>query len=261
MTTILILGSGPNAIQAQDWARDPFDRIVAINNAWKVRNDWDDHIHAGDFPEDRRPVTLTPSQRSITHTEYVPAQNAYGGFVYAGGTMAFTASYWVLHSYRPRIIAYLGCDMMYPSTGNTHFYGTGAPDPLRDDITLQSLEAKSARLMAYAAAQGCALVNLSTEPSRLLFQRRALSDLHAALPQPLDPAACDAARAREDALGYMEPSGRYWEALERFDPAQLRALDDLWLATAKPASNRDGGHGLSGLRRGYFCEEESRESQ
>ncbi|SMX41827.1 hypothetical protein [Actibacterium lipolyticum] len=261
MTTILILGSGPNAIEARNWPRPPFDRIVAINNAWKLRDDWDDHIHAGDFPEDRRPKSLRQSQRSITHTEYVPAQNAYGGFVYAGGTMAFTASYWVLHTYRPRVIAYLGCDMTYPSHGDTHFYGTGAPDPLRDDITLQSLEAKSARLMAHAATQGCALVNLSTEPSRLIFQRAGLRDLHTAVPQTLNPAACEAALAREKALGYFEPSGRYWEVLDRFDAAQLRALDDLWLAAAQPAFIGDGGHGLSGRRRGYFRQEESRESQ
>ncbi len=61
--------------------------------------------------------------------------------------------------------------MHYPATGPTHFYGQGTPDPLRRDITLRSLEAKSARLMVLAARQGCAMVNLSTGPSRLVFPR------------------------------------------------------------------------------------------
>ncbi len=60
--------------------------------------------------------------------------------------------------------------MHYPP-GQTHFYGTGSADPLRPDITLQSLEAKSARLMILAAMEGCAMVNLSTGPSRLVFPR------------------------------------------------------------------------------------------
>ena len=41
MTTVLILGSGPNATLARCWARAPFDHILAINNAWQVRPDWD----------------------------------------------------------------------------------------------------------------------------------------------------------------------------------------------------------------------------
>lgn len=33
-------------------------------------------------------------------------------------------------------MAFIDCDMVYPTTGgSTHFYGTGAADPLRDDVT------------------------------------------------------------------------------------------------------------------------------
>ena len=91
-----------------------------------------------------RQALAGPGQRIVTEAEFVPAQNAYGGFVYAGATMAFTAAYWALHVLRPSVIAVYGCDMQYPAAGPTHFYGMGTPDPLRADITLRSLEAKSA---------------------------------------------------------------------------------------------------------------------
>jgi hypothetical protein len=234
MRHILILGSGPEVLRARDWPRAPFDHVLAINNAWAVRPDWDALIHPWDFPPERRPVP-GPGQALVTQEDFVPAQNAYGGFVYGGGTMAFTAAYWALHAHRPRIVAMMGCDMHYPASGPTHFYGMGSPDPLRPDITLQSLEGKAARLMVLAAMQGCAMVNLSAGPSRLVFPRlRPGSAACAPLP-PYDAGLAARALAREAELGYLVPSGRYWEEAERFDPAALLALDRLWLAAARPA--------------------------
>jgi len=229
VTRVLILGSGPNVTEARDWPRR-FDVIVAINNAWAVRPDWDELIHAWDFPPGRMPPRLAPGQRRVTEADFVPAQNALGGFVYAGGTMAFTAAYYALHAHRPALIALFGCDMVYPKTGPTHFYGTGSPDPLRADPTLQSLEAKSVRFLALAARAGSRAVNLSTGPSRLLLPRSA-PDL-SVLPDrpPLDETAIDAAVAREATLGYDTPTGRYWDEIERFDPTELAALDARWLA-------------------------------
>jgi hypothetical protein len=231
MQSVLILGSAPSVMQAHFWPRDGFDYILAINNAWRVRPDWDAMIHPWDFPVDRRPLPA-PQQRMITQDEFVPAQNAMGGFVYAGGTMAFTAGYFSLHTHRPRVIAMLGCDMHYPKLGPTHFYGTGTADPLRNDISLQSLEAKSARLMVLAAMQGCAMVNLSTGPSRLMFPRIARTAMDRVTPQVY---CCDLAAealAREAELGYYVPSGRYWDHLDQFDPAELATLDALWCAAA-----------------------------
>ena len=75
---VLILGSGPSVTAAQDWPRAPFDRIVAINNAWAVRPDWDDHIFPDDFPVERRPVDMADGQRVVTSTNYVPVQNQFG---------------------------------------------------------------------------------------------------------------------------------------------------------------------------------------
>lgn len=231
MTCVLMLGSGPTVTEAATWPRAPFDAIVAINNAHAVRPDWTHHIYPWDFPEARRGIAQG-GQRIVTQDDFVPAQNAFGGFVYAGGTMAFTAAYWALHALAPRVIAAFGCDMHYPK-GQTHFYGAGTADPLRPDITLQSLEAKSARLMILAAMEGCAMVNLSFGPSRLIFPRVPRDRAAHARPHPFDIRLADEALKREDALGYHVPSGRYWEEAHRFDPAELRRIDMLWLSAAR----------------------------
>ena len=121
------------------------------------------------------------------------------------------------------------CDMHYPASGATHFYGQGSPDPLRADITLRSLEAKSARLMILAARQGCAMVNLSTGPSRLVFPRVTQGELSAMTPLFGASELADRALQREAELAYTTPSGRYWEELHRFDMAEIDRLDAMWL--------------------------------
>lgn len=228
---VLMLGSAPMAAAAADWPREPFDLVLVINNAWRIRDDWDIAIHPHDFPVERQAVA-GPGQRIVTEADFVPAQNAFGGFVYAGGTMAFTAAYWALHALKPSLIAAYGCDMHYPKSGPTHFYGAGTADPLRKDVTLRSLEAKSARLMLLAARQGCAMVNLSTGPTRLVFPRASRTELAEAVPCPGDAVRIETALRREASLGYMVPSGRYWEEAGRFDVAELDRLDRMWLAAA-----------------------------
>ncbi len=225
---VLILGSGPNVTQAQNWPRAPFDTVVAINNAWRVRPDWDYLVHPSDFAPERMPDTLNDTQQIITAETYVPAQNALGGFVYGGGTMAFTASYWALHALRPTVLAYLGCDMTYDAP-QTHFYGTGTADPLRDDVTLRSLDAKSARLQALAHRQGCACVNLSSDDSRLVFPRATPDDLGARA--EVSEAAIDHALHLEARADYMVPSGKYWKEESRFDVSIIDEIDAAWLAT------------------------------
>ncbi|MEX0349502.1 MAG: hypothetical protein AB3N15_08745 [Paracoccaceae bacterium] len=225
-TRVLILGSAPDAEEARDWPKAPFTHIVAINNAWRLRPDWDILIHPEDFPQANLPTCLAPGQRIVTAADYVPAQNSFGGFVFAGGTMAFTAGYWALAALNPSQIAYFGCDMVYPASGNTHFYGIGTPDPLRADVTLRSLEAKSARLALFAARQSCRMVRLSQGESRLVVPSASRSDLdNVALP---DAAQMDAALAAERALGYFVPSGRYWECQDDFDPVAIDTVDRFW---------------------------------
>ena len=223
---VLMLGSGPSVLQCRDWLRAPFDRIVAINNAWAVRPDWDDVVFPEDFPPDRQPATYAAGQRAITADIYLPANNAFGGVVYGGATMAFTAGYWALHALRPTVLAYLGCDMVY-APGRTHFYGTGTADPLRPDPTLQDLHAKSARLELLAAREGCAVVNLSTEKTRLSFPRATPRSVPLARPRPVPTAAIAHALRAEDALGAIVPGGRYWEGPDLDAPALAR-IDTLW---------------------------------
>lgn len=229
MTVVTILGSGPNVIRSQDWDKPALGHVLAINNAWRVRPDWDALIHPEDFPTDRRPDNIGAGQTVVTATDYIPANNAYGGVVYAGGTMAFTAAYWAMWRHRPRVLAVMGCDMVYPVAVNTHFYGTGTADPLRPDMTLQSLEAKSARILLLAARQGCAVVNLSTDQSRLFFPRAKVDRLALVQPVCVDEGAVRAVLQAEQTLGARVPSGRYWAEGQGIDPAALARIDAMWM--------------------------------
>ena len=254
LRTVLILRSAPDAPEAARWQKTGFESIVAINNAFAIRPDWDFLIHPEDFPQDRLPVGRTDRQTIVTAANYVPVQNAYGGFVYAGGTMAFTAGYWALGALKPDVLAFFGCDMNYDSA-KTHFYGNGTADPLRDDITLQSLEAKSARLMLIAAGQGCLTLNLSNQRESQLVFPRLSPDVTATLTMarqkhllaPLkalaDSEIAEMAIQREAELNYMTESGRYWETPEKFDDGELRRLDGLWLEAAMPQQVRLQGSG------------------
>ncbi len=225
---VLVLGSGPSAPEAAGWSKELFDRIVVINNAWQIRPDWDDLIFPEDFPEERRPEKLGAGQRTIEADAFIPAQNAFGGVVYAGGTMAFTAGYWVLDALRPAVMAFMACDMVYPARGRTHFYGQGAADPLREDPTLQDLGAKAARLGLLAAGQGCSCVNLSDGESILPFPRRKPGDLREIMsPMPPGPEVA-AVLEVERALGCHVPSGRYWEAPDLLDAQELAKIDAGW---------------------------------
>jgi len=235
MKPVLMLGSAPSAVEAAAWPRAHFGPIVAINNAWRIRPDWDHAIYPWDFPADRHP-TPAAGQSIVAEDAFVQAQNRFGGFVYGGGTMAFTTAYWVLDALKPRVLAAFGCDMHYPATGPTHFYGQGTPDPLRADITLRSLEAKSARFLCLAAHEGVAAVNLSQAPSRLIWPRATLDDLPDLRPLPLDHTLITRALTREAELGYVVPSGRYWEEAHRFDPRLLDEVDSLWLQAARSAA-------------------------
>ena len=225
---ILIIGSAPDAIEAQSFSREHFQGLLAINNAWNVRKDWDYCIFPDDFPENKRP-NEGRNQKLIGSEQYVPIQNKFGGFVYSGGTMAFTAGYWALGHFKPKAIAYIGCDMIYDGE-DTHFYGRGAPDPLREDPTLKNLKAKSARLEALAASQNCSIFNLSKKPrSNLVFRRNSIDKI----PEDCTPRAVNrdllkVALQQEKSLGYYIDDGKYWKHLAKFDEGKIDALDTLW---------------------------------
>ena len=112
MKTVLILGSAPDAVSAQQFDLTRVNALVALNNAWSIRPDWTHAIYPEDFPAQRRPSPQS-GQALVTFEQYVPANNAYGGIIYAGATMAFTAAYWVLHQLEPDLLLFCGCDMIW----------------------------------------------------------------------------------------------------------------------------------------------------
>ena len=236
---VLIVGSAPDAVRTAGWDTSFFDHIIAINNAWMVCPSWSYLIFPDDFPKERHPSTDSlKGKQIVTSHEFVPIQNEFGGFVYAGGTMSFTAGYWALGALKPDVIAYIGCDMVYDAKPGqtTHFYGCGAADPLREDVTLQSLEAKSLRLQALAVQNDCAVFNLSNlQSSRLLIPRIELQTLERMTNRPatniFNNLAVHTALRAESELGYWVESGRYWEKYEQFDSHKLQEIDALWLKT------------------------------
>jgi hypothetical protein len=252
---VLVIGSAPEAVAARKFDTRRVDRIVAINNAWRVRSDWTHLVHPEDFPADRRPVPAD-GQSIVTYRDYVPANNRFGGIVYAGGTMAFSTAYWVLDALAPDIMAFCGCDMVYDRpTGQSHFYGKGEADPLRSDPTLQSLEAKANRLAILAAERDCLCVNLSElRRSRLTFPRMAPATLAVdseaghrsglgALRDRIDRSAWAEAVALEAMRDIVVPSGDYWNAPEKLDAKALSTIDALWLK-ALAAPGELGGDAL-----------------
>ena len=223
---VLIIGSGPNAIKASE-LETSFDAIVVINNAWRIRSDWTHIIFPYDFPEERWPQEIQSTQRVITEQEFVPIQNQYGGFIYAGATMAFTAGYWVLGAFKPSHISFIGCDMYYPKRGKTHFYGKGTADPLREDISLMSLKAKSNRFLSLAYEQDCLVGNLSDGPSKLTFPRVSSASLWPEIPCRRADLISQALKQEKD-LGYFDRSGRYWENLDKYDCKEIKKIDNIW---------------------------------
>ena len=225
---ILILGSGPDSVDARKFQSGIFDKIVSINNAWQIRKDWDFCIFPDDFPKERRPESNL-AQQLITFNEYVPIQNKFGGFVYAGGTMAFTAGYWALGALKPTIIAYLGCDMIYKGN-KTHFYGKGTADPLRNDPTLKNLLSKSARFEVIANSNNCSVFNLSKQKeSNLVFRRLGISEISGPInSRKVEKKKTLEAFKMEKELGYFVKDGKYWKHLKTFDPNAISLLDSLW---------------------------------
>ena len=230
---ILIIGSAPDSVNATKWKNLSFDNIVTINNAWKIRKDWTNSIYPEDFPVNQRPKA---SKKQTLHSsdEYVEAQNHFGGFVYAGGTMAFTAGYWSLFRFKPQIICYTGCDMVYKGE-KTHFYGKGTADPLRKDKTLNNLLAKSARLEAIAFLNKCKILNLSNiSESKLTFPKVNVNDLDNAFKirsKNFKEKKINLALQKEKKTGYFISDGKYWKKMDKFDQKQIKVIDDLWLSS------------------------------
>ena len=148
VSKILILGSGPNVIEILEQDLSGYDKIVVINNAWKV-------VEGGQITYFLMIFQIKTNPRSKIITKKVDEKvcrysKSVWRFRICGrndGIHRTLLGTWLLFT---RSIDILGCDMVYPKTGSTHFYGTGTADPLREDISLRSLEAKSARVYSIA---------------------------------------------------------------------------------------------------------------
>lgn len=249
MKSVLILGSAPDAVYAKQLDISRINAIVALNNAWQIRDDWTHAIYPEDFPAERRPVPCA-NQKIITYKDYVPANNQFGGIIYAGATMAFTTAYWVLSAFKPDLMLFMGCDMIYDRPhGKSHFYGDGTADPLRDDPTLQSLPAKANRLMLLAAQENCLCANLSGLPqTRLTFphfnplnlDQLNLDDLRRTrmtLDATTNQTTMDEALELEKSAALFHEGGDYWNSELVIDAHILAKIDALWLKAAPSQSD------------------------
>ena len=229
-TKVLIIGSAPDAIKARELDLTFFDTVIVINNAWKEISNWNELIFPYDFPDDKKPKSIAKQQRFVTEKEFVPAQESLGGFVYAGATMTFTAGYWALVEHKPSLMCFLGCNMIYPSNTQTHFYGSGRKDPLRDDISLTSLKACSRRLLAIAKMRNCDLISLSSGLTNLDIPQLDFSQLdnfHTSI--VVDRQRVADAFLLEESFGYFFRGKKYWEFLDQIDKSHLIELDRVWV--------------------------------
>jgi hypothetical protein len=125
MNKVLIIGSGHSALEYKKYENENFI-IVVVNNAWKVTENWDYWVSAGDYKGDR-PTLIKENQKIITGKDYNLAMSKHGHVNKCGFSIMLNASYWVIENLNPNVIFYLGADMNYKpdNNGNTHFYGIG----------------------------------------------------------------------------------------------------------------------------------------
>ena len=75
MKTVLIVGSAPDAARIQSIDCSTITYKVAINNAWRLRKDWDYVIYPEDFPKEKQPTSFD-KDKLISAKQYVPKQNS-----------------------------------------------------------------------------------------------------------------------------------------------------------------------------------------
>lgn len=215
--------------------------VVAINNAHKAVSRINFSVYSGDFPAEDKADNLAVVGRS--GPQYVPAMQRFGGFLFCGATMALAAGYWAINDFPFSQISYYACDMIY-SGPQSHFYEGGKADPLRRNLTLQSLEAKTLRLFYVALTNNVLLLNASpADSTRLCFphNRDGLSLHHLVFADLMDEMV-----ALRTALAPYADAALKLEAEAPFDArridylvygkdetvwAYLAAIDDAWLET------------------------------
>jgi hypothetical protein len=154
---IMIIGSGISSEKVKSWDLSGW-HVIAINNAWQATDDWDELIYPNDF--NKLPPSLKPNQKLVTNETYMRANTAFGTQDVRGNTMIFQALYYALLK-KPKVIGTIGCDLHYPTTGKTHFYGNGGLDPMR--LGRDTLIEKFDRFIANAKELKVELYNFSGE--------------------------------------------------------------------------------------------------
>ena len=158
--------------------------------------------------------------------------------------MVFTAGYWCLASHSPSLICFVGCNMHYPRDEPTHFYGTGTPDPLREDNSLTSLTACNRRLLTHGKRQNCDIVSLSLGPGELKIPKIRFDDVSSYKSKlSLNTQIVERALKMEKKLGYYFEDGRYWNHLEAIDKERLQELDKLWINSVKSSAKNPSTFG------------------
>mgnify|MGYP000052100267 CR=1 FL=1 len=89
---VLILGSGPNVTISQNWPSEWFDHIVVMNNAWRVRPDWNALVYPEDFPAERMPDSVSADQRLTGASAAAPGNQDFARLVLLGAPLALDLS-------------------------------------------------------------------------------------------------------------------------------------------------------------------------
>jgi len=240
----IIVGSSPLANNIKTYKLNQFYKI-AVNNAWRLRKDFDYLVYPDDFPHENIPKNGNDFCGTfISNPDYMTSIDKAGGILYCGATMSYAAGYWAVDNINSKLIGYYSSDMMYnQKNGITHFYGVGTPDPLRQDVSLSSLEARSIRLFSWALEHDKLLVNFSeSEKSRLQLPKISLDRAYHFLSPP--PKNIDIQHLWHEFLSEsqkikqveqdvsFDPLDReYWTIIKTSDQKRhMDRLDKLWLS-------------------------------
>lgn len=150
--------------------------IIALNNAHKACSRIDFSLYPEDFPTANRHPDCIRIGR--THSHYIDFINRHGGLSLCGATIAFNAGYWILETHPFAQVGFYGCDMVYgEDSDQQHFYGKGVADPLRRNISLNNLQAKSSRLFYIGLTKNIYFFNCSpSKKTSLSFPKKSATD-------------------------------------------------------------------------------------
>lgn len=168
MTKVLLIGSGACASKARSWDLEEWT-VGAINNAWSIPQRLDDHIRSGDWvpargQEPPMSLYLEGGTRLVSWAQYdgERQRRRFGRQHFGiGATMLWNAAYWMLATYEPTTMGFVGCSMAYPRGESNTFYVGGSPDPLR--FPESTLQRWYALFQEEAANRSCECVNFGEE--------------------------------------------------------------------------------------------------